>query len=148
MVAVQENLQNIYEYILANEQYNNKQSKLNMLEANLDKNKVAQNEIDGEASDENLTYNQKVLKWLDKYISGQEEAKKSLITIIATRDRRNKLKDSDLKNAIKPSHAVFHGPTGCGKSYLISKISEYKNIPFIKTEATQYTEVGYAVACF
>jgi ATP-dependent HslUV protease ATP-binding subunit HslU len=93
--------------------------------------------------DSNLTQNEKILQWLDKYIAGQEEAKKSLITIVSTRDRRNKLKESELKNAIKPSHAIFHGPTGCGKSYLISKLSEYKNIPFVKTEATQYTEVGY-----
>ncbi len=96
-----------------------------------------------EEDDYGLTKNEKIFKWLDKYISGQEEAKRSLITIISTRDRRNKLKDSELKDNIKPSHAIFHGPTGCGKSYLISKLSEYKNIPFIKTEATQYTEVGY-----
>lgn len=90
-----------------------------------------------------LTENEKVFEWLDKYIAGQDDAKKSLITIISCRDRRNKLKESELKQSIKPSHAIFHGPTGCGKSYLISKLSEYKQIPFIKTEATQYTEVGY-----
>ena len=91
----------------------------------------------------NLTENEKVFAWLDKYISGQDEAKKSLITIISCRDRRNRLPESELKQSIKPSHAIFHGPTGCGKSYLISKLSEYKQIPFIKTEATTYTEVGY-----
>ena len=91
----------------------------------------------------NLTENEKIFAWLDKYISGQDEAKKSLITIISCMDRRNKLPESELKQSIKPSHAIFHGPTGCGKSYLISKLSEYKQVPFIKTEATTYTEVGY-----
>ncbi len=56
---------------------------------------------------------------------------------------RNKINDEKLRVSIKPPHAVFHGPTGCGKSYMIGKLSEYLNIPFIKTEATQYTEVGY-----
>jgi ATP-dependent protease HslVU (ClpYQ) ATPase subunit len=72
----------------------------------------------------NLTENEKIFAWLDKYISGQDEAKKSLITIISCMDRRNKLPESELKQSIKPSHAIFHGPTGCGESYLISKLSE------------------------
>lgn len=92
---------------------------------------------------ENQTENQKVFQYIKQYVSGQENSIKSLISIIASRDRRNKLESSALKDSIKPSHAIFHGPTGCGKSYLISKLAEYKQIPFIKTEATQYTEVGY-----
>ena len=142
MAEVKRNLQNIYEYILANETYHSGQSNLNVAINNAE-SKPSSGFLESDNDGVGLTYNEKVLKWLDKYIAGQEEAKKSLITIISTRDRRNKLKNSDLKDAIKPSHAVFHGPTGCGKSYLISKLSEYKNIPFIKTEATQYTEVGY-----
>lgn len=90
-----------------------------------------------------LTENERVAYHITQYIAGQKEPIRSLISIIACRDRRNKLPEGDLKNSIKPSHAIFHGPTGCGKSYLLNILSEYKEIPFVKTEATQYTEVGY-----
>ena len=89
------------------------------------------------------TKNETTFKWLEKFISGQDEAKRALITIVSCRNRRNKLSEGDLKNSIRPSHAIFHGPTGCGKSLLISKLCEYIGAPYIKTEATQYTEVGY-----
>jgi ATP-dependent HslUV protease ATP-binding subunit HslU len=89
------------------------------------------------------TNNEKIFDYIKQYVAGQVSSIKSLIAIYSQCQMRNKIKDTNLKSSIKPPHAVFLGPTGCGKSYMIGKLSEYLEIPFIKTEATQYTEVGY-----
>lgn len=87
--------------------------------------------------------NQKIFNYIKQYVAGQDSSIKSLIAIYSQCQMRNLIEDEKLKASIKPPHAIFHGPTGCGKSYMIGKLSEYLEIPFIKTEATQYTEVGY-----
>lgn len=88
-----------------------------------------------------LTPNQVVLE-LDKYIIGQERAKK--VVAIALRNRyRRKLLDEEFKEEIKPKNILMMGPTGVGKTEIARRLSKLVDAPFVKVEATKFTEVGY-----
>lgn len=79
---------------------------------------------------------------LDKYIIGQAEAKKMIAIALRNRTRRKKL-DSMLREEVTPKNILMIGPTGVGKTEIARRIARLANAPFIKVEATKYTEVGY-----
>lgn len=79
---------------------------------------------------------------LDKYIIGQESAKKSVAVALRNRYRRDLLCD-ELKNEITPKNILMIGPTGVGKTEIARRLAKLVNAPFIKVEATKFTEVGY-----
>lgn len=79
---------------------------------------------------------------LDKYIIGQDEAKKSVAIALRNRYRRSLLPD-DLKEEITPKNILMMGPTGCGKTEIARRLAKLMKAPFVKVEATKFTEVGY-----
>ncbi len=83
-----------------------------------------------------------IVNELDKYIVGQHQAKKSVA--IALRNRwRSKQLVSDMKEEIIPKNILMIGPTGVGKTEIARRLAKLVNAPFIKVEATKFTEVGY-----
>lgn len=79
---------------------------------------------------------------LDKHIIGQNDAKKSVAIALRNRWRRMQVKD-DLRNEITPKNILMIGPTGVGKTEIARRLAKLANAPFIKIEATKFTEVGY-----
>lgn len=79
---------------------------------------------------------------LDKYIVGQGEAKKSVAIALRNRWRRKHLTE-DLQREIIPKNILLIGPTGVGKTEIARRLARLVGAPFIKVEATKYTEVGY-----
>ncbi|MDR9498170.1 MAG: ATP-dependent protease ATPase subunit HslU [Hydrogenovibrio sp.] len=79
---------------------------------------------------------------LDNYIVGQNEAKKSVAIALRNRWRRSQLSD-DLRSEVTPKNILMIGPTGVGKTEIARRLAKLANAPFIKVEATKYTEVGY-----
>ncbi|WP_293999576.1 ATP-dependent protease ATPase subunit HslU [uncultured Megasphaera sp.] len=79
---------------------------------------------------------------LDKYIVGQGEAKKSVAIALRNRWRRKRLSE-DMQNEIIPKNILLIGPTGVGKTEIARRLARLVGAPFIKVEATKYTEVGY-----
>ena len=83
-----------------------------------------------------------IVEELDKYVIGQEGAKKSVAVALRNRFRRNLLPD-EIKNEITPKNILMIGPTGVGKTEIARRLAKLVNAPFIKVEATKFTEVGY-----
>lgn len=83
-----------------------------------------------------------IVEELDKYIIGQGNAKKSVAIALRNRWRRQQVKDS-MKDEIMPNNIIMIGPTGVGKTEIARRISKLANAPFIKVEASKFTEVGY-----
>jgi len=83
-----------------------------------------------------------IVKELDKYIIGQDKAKKAVAIALRNRLRRQKVK-GDMKDDIYPKNIILIGPTGVGKTEIARRLSKLSNAPFIKVEASKYTEVGY-----
>lgn len=79
---------------------------------------------------------------LDKYIIGQTEAKKSVAIALRNRYRRSLLSD-ELREEITPKNILMMGPTGCGKTEIARRLAKLMDAPFVKVEATKFTEVGY-----
>ena len=79
---------------------------------------------------------------LDKYIIGQEKAKKSVAIALRNRYRRKNLPE-ELRDEVAPKNIIMIGPTGVGKTEIARRLSNIAGAPFIKVEATKYTEVGY-----
>ena len=79
---------------------------------------------------------------LDKYIIGQDEAKKSVAIALRNRYRRSLLSD-ELREEITPKNILMMGPTGCGKTEIARRLAKLMDAPFVKVEATKFTEVGY-----
>ena len=79
---------------------------------------------------------------LDKYIIGQDKAKKAVAIALRNRLRRQKV-TGDMKDDIYPKNIILIGPTGVGKTEIARRLSKISNAPFIKVEASKYTEVGY-----
>lgn len=84
----------------------------------------------------------KIVEELDKYIIGQETAKKAVAIALRNRYRRSRLSD-ELKDEITPKNIIMKGPTGVGKTEIARRLAKLVRAPFIKVEATKYTEVGY-----
>lgn len=83
-----------------------------------------------------------IVSELDKYIVGQEEAKKAVAVAIRNRWRRQQVSD-DLKNEIYPKNIIMIGPTGVGKTEIARRLAKISQAPFVKVEASKFTEVGY-----
>lgn len=83
-----------------------------------------------------------IVNELDKYIIGQQEAKKVVAVALRNRYRRSRLSDSD-REEITPKNIILKGPTGVGKTEIARRLAKLVKAPFLKVEATKYTEVGY-----
>ena len=79
---------------------------------------------------------------LDKHIIGQDEAKRALAIALRNRWRRQQLPE-DVRGEISPKNILMIGPTGVGKTELARRLAALADAPFIKVEATKFTEVGY-----
>ncbi len=99
------------------------------------KNNLIQNSIFG------LTPKQ-IVEELDRYIVGQNDAKKAVAVALRNRYRRKQV-DSPLREDIVPKNILCIGPTGVGKTEIARRLAKLANAPFIKVEATKFTEVGY-----
>ncbi len=83
-----------------------------------------------------------IVKELDKYIIGQNKAKRSVAIALRNRWRRRQVPD-DLKDEIAPKNIILIGPTGVGKTEIARRLSRLTDSPFVKVEASKFTEVGY-----
>ncbi|MDJ1257998.1 MAG: ATP-dependent protease ATPase subunit HslU [Candidatus Midichloria sp.] len=83
-----------------------------------------------------------IVKELDRFVVGQSEAKKSVAIALRNRWKRKQL-DDKLKEEIMPHNILMVGPTGVGKTEIARRLAKLVNAPFIKIEATKFTEVGY-----
>ena len=79
---------------------------------------------------------------LDKYIVGQDKAKRAVAVALRNRYRRSRLSE-ELREEITPKNIIMKGPTGVGKTEIARRLAKLVNAPFIKVEATKFTEVGY-----
>jgi ATP-dependent HslUV protease ATP-binding subunit HslU len=79
---------------------------------------------------------------LDKHIVGQDEAKRAVAIALRNRWRRTRV-DEELRNEITPKNILMIGPTGVGKTEIARRLAKLSDAPFIKVEATKFTEVGY-----
>jgi len=89
----------------------------------------------------NLTPTQTVAE-LDKYIIGQTEAKRAVAIALRNRWRRQQV-EGDIRDEIMPNNIILIGPTGVGKTEIARRLARLSNAPFIKVEASKFTEVGY-----
>ncbi len=85
---------------------------------------------------------EEIVRELDKHIIGQQEAKRSVAIALRNRWRRTQVEDA-LRNEITPKNILMIGPTGVGKTEIARRLAKLANAPFIKVEATKFTEVGY-----
>ncbi len=85
---------------------------------------------------------QTIVEQLDRYIVGQQAAKRSVAIAIRNRWRRRQLSD-ELQQEVSPKNILMIGPTGVGKTEIARRLAKLTGAPFIKVEATKYTEVGY-----
>ena len=83
-----------------------------------------------------------IVKSLDRYIVGQEKAKKSVAIALRNRWRRQQVEES-LREEILPNNIIMIGPTGVGKTEIARRLANLANAPFLKVEASKFTEVGY-----
>ena len=83
-----------------------------------------------------------IVEELDKYIIGQKEAKKAVALALRNRYRRSRLSKTEMEE-ITPKNIIMKGPTGVGKTEIARRLAKLVGAPFIKVEATKYTEVGY-----
>src|SRR5918995_868448 len=90
---------------------------------------------------DNLTP-RRIVAELDRYIVGQNAAKKAVAVAIRNRWRRQQL-PADLRKDVTPKNIIMIGPTGVGKTEIARRLAQLVGAPFLKIEATKYTEVGY-----
>ena len=83
-----------------------------------------------------------IVSELDRYIIGQDDAKKSVAIALRNRWRRQQLPE-DMREEVLPKNILMIGPTGIGKTEISRRLSKLAQAPFIKVEATKFTEVGY-----
>ncbi|NWF76631.1 MAG: ATP-dependent protease ATPase subunit HslU [Nitrospirae bacterium] len=84
----------------------------------------------------------KIVEELDKYIIGQHKAKKAVAIAMRNRWRRQRL-SPELRDEVLPKNIIMIGPTGVGKTEIARRLSRLANAPFVKVEASKFTEVGY-----
>ena len=83
-----------------------------------------------------------IVSELDRYVIGQKEAKKAVAVALRNRWRRQALSD-EMRDEVLPKNILMIGPTGVGKTEISRRLSKLAQAPFIKVEATRFTEVGY-----
>lgn len=83
-----------------------------------------------------------IVEELDKYIIGQDNAKRSVAIALRNRWRRQQVEGS-LREEIMPNNIILIGPTGVGKTEISRRLARLANAPFVKVEASKFTEVGY-----
>ena len=83
-----------------------------------------------------------IVRQLDRYIVGQDEAKRAVAIALRNRYRRSKVDDA-MREEISPKNILMIGPTGVGKTEIARRLAKLVSAPFIKVEATKFTEVGY-----
>ena len=83
-----------------------------------------------------------IVRELDRYIIGQDEAKKSVAIALRNRYRRSMV-DESMRDEISPKNILMIGPTGVGKTEIARRLAKLVAAPFVKVEATKFTEVGY-----
>src|SRR6201984_1134617 len=83
-----------------------------------------------------------IVQELDKYVIGQGDAKKAVAIALRNRIRRQKL-EPDLADEVMPKNILMIGPTGVGKTEIARRLAKLANSPFLKVEASKFTEVGY-----
>lgn len=100
------------------------------------------------AEAETKTYNlddmvpSQIVRELNKYVIGQDKAKRTIAVALRNRTRRKRLPD-EIRDEVYPKNIIMIGPTGVGKTEIARRIARLSNAPFIKVEATKFTEVGY-----
>lgn len=92
---------------------------------------------------DNILIPKKIVEELDKYIISQDEAKKNVAISLRNRYRRKAIKDENLRKEITPKNIILMGSTGVGKTEIARRLAKITDSPFLKVEATKYTEVGY-----
>ncbi len=107
------------------------------------KAKTKKNNRSSEFEIKQLTPSQ-IVEELDKFIIGQKNAKKSVAIALRNRWRRQQVKDN-MKDEIMPNNIIMIGPTGVGKTEIARRISKLANAPFVKVEASKFTEVGLSL---
>jgi len=100
------------------------------------------NDIQVKVEDVNRLTPREIVAELDKYIVGQKKAKRAVAVALRNRMRRLKL-DPELRDDVAPKNILMIGPTGVGKTEIARRLAKLAGSPFIKVEATKYTEVGY-----
>ena len=83
-----------------------------------------------------------IVSELDRYVIGQKEAKKAVAVALRNRWRRQALSD-EMRDEVLPKNILMIGPTGVGKTEISRRLSKLAEAPFVKVEATRFTEVGY-----
>ena len=83
-----------------------------------------------------------IVSELDRFVVGQNNAKKAVAVALRNRWRRQALK-GEMKNEVLPKNILMIGPTGVGKTEISRRLSKLAEAPFVKVEATRFTEVGY-----
>src|SRR3979409_2435905 len=83
-----------------------------------------------------------IVSELDRYIVGQNDAKRAVAVALRNRWRRQQLAD-DMRDEVLPKNILMIGPTGVGKTEIARRLAKLAQAPFIKIEATKFTEVGY-----
>ena len=83
-----------------------------------------------------------IVQELNRFIIGQESAKKAVAVALRNRYRRSKLSE-ELREEVTPKNIIMQGPTGVGKTEIARRLAKIVKAPFVKVEATKFTEVGY-----